>query len=210
MISPLRCSLALALILGSGAPAFAKPAAKPAATEESSPREAPSGGKKDKAGKNEKTEKSSTKSAGKPEQLGSYGDWGAYAAQGGKDKTCYALTQPKDRAPKGKLKDASAYVFISTRPGENIHHEVAINLGYPTKDGSAAVAEIDGEGYELITKGDNAWVKDQSKEKEFVGALRGGAKLVVKASSAKGVSTTDSYSLKGLSDALVRVVQECK
>ncbi len=76
--------------------------------------------------------------------------------------------------------------------------------------GKRALAEIDGEDYELITKGDNAWVKDQSKEKEFVGALRGGTKLVVKASSAKGVSTTDSYSLKGLSDALVRVVQECK
>lgn len=207
---PLRLSLALALTLGFGAPAFAKPAAKPAPTEDAAPRDTASGGKKDKPAKAEKAEKPATKNAGKPEQLGSYGDWGAYAAQGGKDKTCYALAQPKDRAPKGKLKDASAYVFISTRPAENIRHEVAINLGYPTKDGSAAVAEIDGEGYELITKGDNAWVKDQSKEKEFVGALRGGSKLVVKASSAKGVSTTDSYSLKGLSDALVRVVQECK
>jgi invasion protein IalB len=53
-------------------------------------------------------------------------------------------------------------------------------------------------------------VKDQSREKEFVGALRGGAKLIVKASSSKGTSTTDSYSLKGLSEALARAVQECK
>ena len=147
---------------------------------------------------------------GKPEQLAAFGDWGAYAAQAGKSRTCYALGQPKDRSPKAKLKDVTAYVFISTRPAENIHNEVAINLGYATKDGSAANAEIDGEDYDLITKGTNAWVKDQNKEKEFVGALRGGSKMVVKANSAKGTATVDTYSLKGLGDALARVVQECK
>lgn len=166
--------------------------------------------KKDKKGKNGKAEKSGDKGAAKPEQLGSYGDWGAYAAEGSKDKTCYALGQPKERQPKAKLKDTAAHIFISTRPGEGVRNEVAIDLGYATKDGSAASADIDGDGWELITKGNNAWIKDQSKEKEFVGALRGGSKLVVKASSAKGTSTTDTYSLKGLSDALARVAQECK
>ena len=38
----------------------------------------------------------------------------------------------------------------------------------------------------------------------------GGAKLTIKASSAKGTATVDTYSLKGLSDALARVAQECK
>lgn len=187
--------------------AKAKPAGKPAPAGEAATEDAASKAKKAKVARSEKP---GEKSAGKPEQLGSYGDWGAYAAQNSRDKTCYALGQPKDRAPKAKLKDTSAYVFISTRPAENIHNEVAINLGYATKDGSAAIADIDGDSYELITKGTNAWVKDQSREREFVGALRGGSKLIVKASSAKGTSTTDSYSLKGLSDALARVIQECK
>ncbi|MFA7235211.1 MAG: invasion associated locus B family protein [Terrimicrobiaceae bacterium] len=182
-----------------------KPSAEDAAAEDA-------GGKanKRKPTKNEKAEKPADKGSDKPEQLGSYGEWGAYAAQNGRSRTCYALGQPKERTPKAKLKDASAYIFISTRPAENIHNEVAINLGYPTKDGSAAVADIDGDSYELITKGTNAWVKDQSREKEFVGAMRGGAKLIVKAASSKGTTTTDSYSLKGLSDALARAVQECK
>lgn len=172
------------------------------------------GGKNDKSDKADKSEKvdkgDAAAAAGKPEPLGTYGEWGAYLAQGGRDKTCYALAKPKDRQPKAKLKDTSAYIFISTRPGENVRNEVAINLGYGTKDGSAATAEIDGDAWELVTKGTNAWVKDQSKEKEFVGALRGGSKLVVKAASSKGTSTTDSYALKGLSDALARVAQECK
>jgi invasion protein IalB len=64
--------------------------------------------------------------------------------------------------------------------------------------------------FELVTKGVNAWVKNPAKEKELVESLKGGSKLTVKASSSKGSSTTDTYSLKGLSDALTRVQQECK
>jgi len=191
--------------------AFNAAEAKPKSGAEDAPAEdASAKANKRKPTKNEKAEKPADKGSDKPEQLGSYGEWGAYAAQSGRIRTCYALGQPKERTPKAKLKDTSAYIFISTRPAENIHNEVAINLGYPTKDGSAAIADIDGESYELITKGTNAWVKDQSREREFVGAMRGGAKLVVKAASSKGTSTTDSYSLKGLSDALARAVQECK
>ncbi len=196
--------------------AFSQAEAKPKTGEEAPAEDA--GAKatnKRKPAKNDpKSEKgdrpSSDKGSDKPEQLGSYGEWGAYAAQSGRNRTCYALGQPKERTPKTKLKESAAYVFISTRPAENIHNEVAINLGYPTKDGSPAVADIDGDSYELITKGTNAWVKDQTREKEFVGALRGGSKLIVKASSSKGTSTTDSYSLKGLSEAIARAVQECK
>ncbi|WP_442753817.1 invasion associated locus B family protein [Methylocystis sp. JAN1] len=212
----LGLSLALAFV-GAPAPALAKekPAAKdkkdakdkPAAEEAPAP-DAAADKKGKKAGKTDKADRNG--GGGKPEQLGTYGEWGAYLAQGGKDKTCYALGQPKSREPKAKLKDTSAYVFISSRPGDGVRNEVAINLGYGTKDGSAATAEIDGDGWELVTKGQNAWVKDQSKEKEFVGALRGGSKLIVKASSSKGTSTTDTYTLKGLSDALARVAQECK
>ncbi|MGB5087018.1 MAG: invasion associated locus B family protein [Methylocystis silviterrae] len=209
--TPSRLLVAVAAIGLAIAFAFNAAEAKPKPGAEDAPAEdASAKANKRKPAKNEKAEKPADKGSDKPEQLGSYGEWGAYAAQNGRSRTCYALGQPKERTPRAKLKDASAYIFISTRPAENIHNEVAINLGYPTKDGSAAIADIDGDSYELITKGTNAWVKDQSREREFVGAMRGGAKLIVKAASSKGTSTTDSYSLKGLSDALARAVQECK
>lgn len=220
--SALGLSLALALAAAPVSPPSAalakdKPAAskdskdakeKPAAADDSAKPDSASADKKGK--KAAKSDKNDKGGGGKPEQLGTYGEWGAYLAAGGRDKTCYALGQPKDRQPKAKLKDTPGFIFISTRPGEGVRNEVAINLGYPTKDGSSATADIDGDGWELITKGTNAWVKDQSKEREFVGAMRGGSKLIVKATSAKGTTTTDIYVLKGLSDALARVVQECK
>jgi hypothetical protein len=181
-----------AALLCAGSPALARTKAKPKPDAESA-----------------SEKKDAKKGAGKPEQLGSYGDWGAYAAAG-KDKTCYALGSPKERQPKAKMKDTQAFVFISTRPGEGVRNEVAINLGYATKDGGAAIADVDDDKFELVTKGMNAWVKNPAKEKEFVEALRTGSKLSVKAASAKGATSVDSYSLKGLSDALARVAQECK
>ncbi|HMK90616.1 MAG TPA: invasion associated locus B family protein [Methylocystis sp.] len=198
--------LAAALALSVAAAAFGAPAsalAKPKPASSSKPDEAQDSADKKDGKKGDKA------GAGKSRQLGSYSGWNALASTG-KEKTCYALGSPKDRSPKAKLKDTQAFLFISTRPGEGVRDEVAIDLGYPTKDNSAATADVDGDAYDLVTKGSNAWVKNPAKEKEFVDALKGGAKLVVKASSARGSATTDVYSLKGLSDALARVAQECK
>jgi hypothetical protein len=149
-----------------------------------------------------------SKGSGKAEQVATFGDWGVYATQG-KDRTCYAMSQPKDRQP-GKLKRDPAYLFVSSRPSESVRNEVAIMLGFVTKDNGNATADVDGDGYELVTKAQNAWVKDPAKEKDFVDSLKGGSKLVVKAPSAKGNLTTDVYSLKGLSQALDRVTKECQ
>ena len=194
-------ALAGAALLCAAPPAFAKSksAAKDtnAASDDSPDAHADKKGSKKKGGKD----------GAKPELLGTFGDWSAFSAQG---KTCYALGSPKERQPKAKVKDTQAYVFISTRPAEKVRNEVAINLGYSTKDNGSAIADIDGEMFELVTKGVNAWVKTQAKEEELVKSLKEGSKLTVKASSSKGNSTTDTYSLKGLSEALARVQQECK
>jgi invasion protein IalB len=44
----------------------------------------------------------------------------------------------------------------------------------------------------------------------MVESMRKGADLVIKSVSAHGTKTTDTYSLKGLSEALDKVAQECK
>jgi flagellum-specific peptidoglycan hydrolase FlgJ len=153
--------------------------------------------------------KNEEKSEGKPVQIANFGDWGAFLAEGGKEKTCYVLAQPKDRAP-AALKRDPAYVFISSRPGENIHDEVSITMGFPMRHGGDAQADVAGTSFDLVSKGTNAWVKNPAQEADFIDAMKKGAKLVVKATSVKGHTTTDSYSLSGLSEALDRVEKECR
>jgi hypothetical protein len=159
--------------------------------------------KDDKAGK-----KVASLGDGKPMLLDTFHDWGAYMAQG-KEKTCYALASPKDRAP-GALKRDPAYVFISSRPSENVRNEVSIIMGFAMKENAEAKAEIGNASYDLIAKGTNAWVKNPAQETQFIDSLKKGSKLIVKAPSMKGNVTTDSYSLAGLSQALDRVHKECQ
>jgi invasion protein IalB len=148
------------------------------------------------------------KSGAKPVLIANYGDWGAFLAQSGKEKTCYALASPKDRLPSSLQRDP-AYVFISSRPAENVRNEVSIIMGFPMKDGAEARAEIGNTGFDLVAKGPNAWVKNPAEEAQFIEAMKKSAKLTVKASSIKGNTTTDSYSLTGFSQAVERVLKEC-
>lgn len=146
---------------------------------------------------------------GKPALVFSSGDWNVYVTQGEKKKTCYALAQPKERLP-AALKRDPAFIFISTRLGENVKNEVSIIMGFSVKDGATTQAEIGDEAYDLLGKGTNAWVKNPAEEPKFVASLRKGSKLAVKMPSAKGNVTTDTYSLNGLGQALDRVGKECQ
>ena len=83
-------------------------------------------------------------------------------------------------------------------------------VGYPQKPGVDATATIGSANYVMYTQNDGAWVKNAAEEAQLVDAMRKGTDLVVKSVSAHGTKTTDTYSLKGLSEALDKVAQECK
>lgn len=153
------------------------------------------------------SEKKQDTSAGKPMQVATFGDWGAYLAKG-KGKTCYALASPKERKPEAK--HDAAYVFIADRPAENVHNEVSIIMGFPVKENGAAQAKVGTTNFDLVTKGSNAWIKNQADEAKFVEALKHSGRLIVKAPAAKGPATTDVYMLTGLKQALDRVTKDCK
>jgi len=167
-------------------------------------------GKDAKASAKEKPKdaKAEKKGSAKPSLLANYGEWGAFLAVSGKDKTCYALASPKERQP-GNLHRDQAYVFISSRPAENVRNEISIIMGFAMKDGGEARAEVGSASFDLIAKGANAWVKNPAEEGRFIDALRRSGKLVVKAPSVKGNVTTDTYPLSGFSQALDRVQKEC-
>jgi invasion protein IalB len=143
--------------------------------------------------------------------LGQFGDWGAYRASPGGKKICFALSKPTSAAtePAGRSRDA-AYAFVSTRPSEKVRNEVSVIVGYPQKPGHDASAAIGSATYAMYTQNDGAWVKNAAEEAQMVDAMRKGADMVVKSESGRGTRTTDTYSLKGIAQALDRVTEECK
>lgn len=146
-----------------------------------------------------------------PTLVGQFGGWGAYTAMPGGKKVCFALAKPTSSKtnPANRPRDP-AYAFISSRPSEKVFNEVSIMIGYAAKPGSESTLEIGGASYAMYTQGDGLWIKNAAEEERMVEALRRAPDAVVKAASAKGTDTTDTFSLKGLAQALDRIAQECR
>lgn len=173
---------------GAAKPAPAPAAAKPAA----SPATAAAGG-------------------AEPTLIGQFGTWGAYTATPNGKKVCFALAKPSSSKtnPPNRPRDP-AYAFVSTRPAEKVINEVSVMIGYTLKPGSESTLEVGGASYSMYTQGDGLWIKNAAEEERMVDAMRKAADVTVKGISAKGTETTDTFSLKGLSQALDRLAQDCK
>ena len=143
--------------------------------------------------------------------LGQFGDWGAYRATPGGKKICFALSKPTSvvSEPSGRNRDPS-YAFVSTRPSEKVKNEVSVIVGYQQKAGQDATVSVGSARYAMYTQNDGAWVKNAAEEAQMIETMRKGSDLVVKSESAKGTKTTDTYSLKGIVQALDKVAEECK
>jgi hypothetical protein len=146
-----------------------------------------------------------------PKLLGQYGEWGAYTASPSGKKVCFALAKPtsSETVPPNRPRNP-VFMFISTRPADKVTDEVSIVIGYPFKPGSEASADIGSTSFALYTQQDGAWIKNAADEASMVSAMRAGGSMVVKGESAKGTQTTDTFTLKGASQALDRIAQECK
>ena len=155
--------------------------------------------------------KAEAKSSAEPTLIGQFGTWGAYTASPNGKKVCFALAKPSSSKtiPANRPRDP-AYAFVSTRPSEKVVNEVSIMIGYAVKPGSESTLQVGGSTYAMYTQGDGLWIKNAAEEARMVEAMRKSADLVVKATSTKGTETVDTFSAKGLSQALDRVAQDCR
>ncbi|MBR1247612.1 Invasion associated locus B family protein [Bradyrhizobium sp. AUGA SZCCT0169] len=203
VLSALLCGASSLAQAQSAAPKGAKDAAKPAATEK------PAAAAKSAA----KPESAAAAAAGgaEPTLIGQFGTWGAYTAAPNGKKVCFALAKPSSSKtnPPNRPRDP-AYAFVSTRPAEKVINEVSVMIGYALKPGSESSLEVGGASYAMYTQGDGLWIKNAAEEERMVDAMRKAADVTVKGVSAKGTETIDTFSLKGLSQALDKLAQDCR
>ncbi|WP_372482812.1 invasion associated locus B family protein [Bradyrhizobium ivorense] len=192
LTSLVTCSLACGIVFLAPAQAAPKKDAKEAAKPAPSAAAAAAGG-------------------AEPTLIGQFGTWGAYTASPNGKKVCFALAKPSSSKtnPPNRPRDP-AYAFVSTRPAEKVVNEVSIMIGYAVKPGSESTLQVGGGTYAMYTQGDGLWIKNAAEEERMVEAMRKSADVTVKAVSAKGTETTDTFSLKGLSQALDRLNQDCR
>ena len=185
--------------------------ANPAQAQSASPKPAPKAAAKPAPEKPETRPAAAVAGGAEPTLIGQFGTWGAYTAMPNGKKVCFALAKPSSSKtnPPGRPRDP-AYAFVSTRPAEKVSNEVSIMIGYTLKPGSESTLEVGGAAYAMYTQGDGLWIKNAAEEERMVDAMRKAGDVTVKGVSAKGTETTDTFSLKGLSQALDRLAQDCR
>jgi hypothetical protein len=140
--------------------------------------------------------------------LKTFDDWQVFVHEANNEKVCFAATAPKESTPKGATR-GSIFLYLTTWQKDGVKNEVSVKIGYTFKPESTPTVAIGSQKFDLYPKDDKAFMRDPGDERKLVDAMRKGSSLEVTGVSARGTSTEDKYSLRGLSAALKHVEDNC-
>lgn len=143
-----------------------------------------------------------------PTRIKQHNAWGAYSHNGGNGKICYILSIPTQKEPSDR-DHGDVFFMLSQHPGQNVSLEPQFTVGYPFKDNSKVVLNIDGKTFNMFTRGTNAWMENPAEEPTVVAAMQSGSKMSLTGQSRRGTQTRYSYSLSGVTASL-KEIQTCK
>jgi hypothetical protein len=140
--------------------------------------------------------------------IGAFKDWSAHLFAEKKGKICYMHSRPK-KSEGNYTKRGDTYVQVTHRASDKTRNEVSVTAGYAYRKGSEVVMIIDGKQFSLFTDDDTAWGGDAKVDSALVAAMKAGATMIVKGTSARGTLTTDTYSLAGFTAAHKAIDKAC-
>jgi hypothetical protein len=136
------------------------------------------------------------------------GVWSLYADTATPKAVCFIAAQPQAVEPLGANR-GPIFFYISAWPKEGVKAEPSVKVGFPVKPDAEMSVTVGTETFKLFIKGERGFVQDPNEELKLVEALKKGSNAFVKATSARGTATTDTYSLSGLSAALDKLASTC-
>lgn len=140
--------------------------------------------------------------------LGDFRDWSSYAADDGAGTMCFAMTRPKTTQPTPSGY-GDAYLYVTTRPGEDVANEFNVVAGYTFQTGSMATVSVGGQSFNLFTQGDAAWLDDAAQSASLAAAIRAGSTMTVQGTAADGTQIVQTFSLSGATAAQQASGAEC-
>ncbi len=147
--------------------------------------------------------------AAQVEILEVFQDWSAVQHTDGKTATCFATSRPTEIAPKAEGV-VEAFAYLSYYPVEKVEAEISFKLSYPPKKGVALSVAIGADVFKFVARDDRAFMDNPKAQAKLIAALQKGDTLLLKGTPAKGTATAvETYSLKGLSEAMARAKAAC-
>jgi len=146
--------------------------------------------------------------ADEPKNIGEFGDWTAYLFMEDNNKVCYMVSKP-NKQEGNYAKRGDVFALVTHRPAEKSNNVFSFVAGYPYKADSEVNVTIGQQSFKLFTQNETAWAADAATDNRLTAAIRSGSSMIVKGTSAKGTSTTDTFGLKGSSAAYAAISKEC-
>ena len=141
--------------------------------------------------------------------IGTFSSWTAFTHGEGTSLLCFATAQPTKQEPAG-AKRSPAFIYVSSWPKDGVKAEVSVRVGYPLKGGSEVTLSVGNTSFKLFVHNDRAYIADAGDELKLLDIMRKGSTMTVVGTSERGTTTTDTYSLAGISQALQAVTTNCK
>ena len=135
-------------------------------------------------------------------------DWHAFQFAENGNPVCYMASRPTNEEG-DYTRRGEVFVLVTHRPAENSSNVVSFIAGYSFQPGSEVSVTIGNDNFSLFTEGETAWARDSATDNRLIAAMRAGANMVVRGTSARGTLTTDTYSLFGFTATLGAIDQAC-
>ena len=145
----------------------------------------------------------------RPEPIATYRDWNVFKLDTGDDVVCFAVSEPKDRAPKN-VEHGDIFMIVSTWASGAAVNQPSFKAGFNFRPRSKPVIRVGSDRFEMYPSDNEAFIEESAEERRLINAMKRGADMVVQAVSARGTPVTYEVSLLGVTAALNRVQSECE
>jgi hypothetical protein len=143
-----------------------------------------------------------------PEEIGKSQGWTAYTYADGGGKVCYLVAEPIRKEP-ANLRRGGVNALVTHNTADKTTNTISFVAGYAFAENAKVELDIDGRKFTLFTKNDTAWAYDSTADRDIVTAMVRGKDAVVKGTSSRNNTTTDTYSLAGFTAALQMIDKAC-
>lgn len=141
--------------------------------------------------------------------LGSFGDWQAKTMPQQGVKLCYVSSTPQNDSPAFAARGATALLVTHAEKGA-ARDQVSVILGFEPRKGTAVSLKIGKRSFTLQKiAGDRAWSSSDAQDRQIVAAMKKNDSLSLRATTAKGRTGEDRYSLSGFTAAYDKITDAC-
>jgi hypothetical protein len=147
--------------------------------------------------------------AAEPALIGSYDGWKAYHFRDKSGPVCFMSRAADKQEGKFKKRGKDVVFFVTHYSADKDKNVVSVSGGYDFKPKEPVTLSIKGKKFPLFAQGGMAWTKDQTEDNAVIKEILAGATMTVKGTSSRGTATTDTYNLKGSTEAYRAITKDC-